>query len=266
MEPTREAAPAAAPGMPAVAPRRVALVTGSSRGIGLATARALAEAGYDVALNCSSERGLEALTAEAQALEGRCGVRAVALAADVADRAQADLLVARASEALGPVDVLVNNAGITRDGLVARMAEEDFDAVLDVSLKGAFHCCRAVARPMMRRRWGRIINMSSIVGVRGNAGQANYAAAKAGVIGLTKALARELAPRGITVNAVAPGFIDTAMTAALTDAQRQAMLERIGSGRLGEPGDVAALVRFLAGEEAGYITGQVIEVDGGMSL
>lgn len=266
MEPTREAAPAAASGMLAVAPRRVALVTGSSRGIGLATARALAEAGYDVALNCSSERGLGALAAEAQALEGRCGVRAVALAADVADRAQADLLVARAAEALGPVDVLVNNAGITRDGLVARMAEEDFDAVLDVSLKGAFHCCRAVARPMMRRRWGRIINMSSIVGVRGNAGQANYAAAKAGVIGLTKALARELAPRGITVNAVAPGFIDTAMTAALTDAQRQAMLERIGSGRLGEPGDVAALVRFLAGEEAGYITGQVIEVDGGMSL
>lgn len=266
MESTREAALAADPGMPAVAPRRVALVTGSSRGIGLATARALAEAGYDVALNCSSERGLEALAAEAQALEERCGVRAVALAADVADRAQADLLVARASEALGPVDVLVNNAGITRDGLVARMAEEDFDAVLDVSLKGAFHCCRAVARPMMRRRWGRIINMSSIVGVRGNAGQANYAAAKAGIIGLTKALARELAPRGITVNAVAPGFINTAMTAALTDAQRQAMLERIGSGRLGEPGDVAALVRFLAGEEAGYITGQVIEVDGGMSL
>ena len=258
MEPRSEAS-----ATPATPVRHVALVTGSSRGIGLAVARALAEAGCDVALNCSSERGLGALRAEAAALEACCGVRAVALAADVADPAQADALVAAAAETLGPVDVLVNNAGITRDGLVARMAEEDFDAVLDVSLKGAFHCCRAVARSMMKRRYGRIVNMSSIVGTRGNAGQANYAAAKAG---LTKALARELAPRGITVNAVAPGFIDTDMTAALTDAQRMAMLARIGVGRLGATSDVAALVRFLAAEEAGYITGQVIEIDGGMSL
>ena len=261
MEPRSEAS-----ATPATPVRHVALVTGSSRGIGLAVARALAEAGGEVALNCSSERGLGALRAEAAALEACCGVRAVALAADVADPAQADALVAAAAETLGPVDVLVNNAGITRDGLVARMAEEDFDAVLDVSLKGAFHCCRAVARSMMKRRYGRIVNMSSIVGTRGNAGQANYAAAKAGVIGLTKALARELAPRGITVNAVAPGFIDTDMTAALTDAQRMAMLARIGVGRLGATSDVAALVRFLAAEEAGYITGQVIEIDGGMSL
>ncbi len=261
MEPRNEAS-----ATPVTPVRRVALVTGSSRGIGLAVARALAEAGCDVALNCSSERGLGALRAEAAALEACCGVRAVALAANVADPAQADALVAAAAETLGPVDVLVNNAGITRDGLVARMAEEDFDAVLDVSLKGAFHCCRAAARSMMKRRYGRIVNMSSIVGTRGNAGQANYAAAKAGVIGLTKALARELAPRGITVNAVAPGFIDTDMTAALTDAQRTAMLARIGVGRLGTTTDVAALVRFLAAEEAGYITGQVIEIDGGMSL
>ena len=261
MEPRSEAS-----ATPATPVRHVALVTGSSRGIGLAVARALAEAGCDVALNCSSERGLGALRAEAAALEACCGVRAVALAADVADPAQADALVAAAAETLGPVDVLVNNAGITRDGLVARMAEEDFDAVLDVSLKGAFHCCRAVARSMMKRRYGRIVNMSSIVGTRGNAGQANYAAAKAGVIGLTKALARELAPRGITVNAVAPGFIDTDMTAALPDAQRMARRARIGVGRLGATSDVAALVRFLAAEEAGYITGQVIEIDGGMSL
>ena len=163
-------------------------------------------------------------------------------------------------------DVLVNNAGITRDGLAARMSDDDFDAVIDINLKGTFHCCRAAAKLMMKQRWGRIVNMSSVVGVYGNAGQVNYAASKAGVIGLTKSLARELARRNITANAVAPGFIATDMTDALSDAQREAIVSRIGSGRLGEPDDIAHLVRFLASDEASYITGQVICVDGGMSL
>ena len=156
--------------------------------------------------------------------------------------------------------------GITRDGLAARMSDDDFDAVIDINLKGTFHCCRAAAKLMMKQRWGRIVNMSSVVGVYGNAGQVNYAASKAGVIGLTKSLARELARRNITANAVAPGFIATDMTDALSDAQREAIVSRIGSGRLGEPDDIAHLVRFLASDEASYITGQVICVDGGMSL
>ena len=247
-------------------PRRSAVVTGSSRGIGRAVAEELARAGFDVCVNCSSERGLSGVQQLADQLAAEHGVRAIAVAANVADAAEAEALVAAAHEAFGRVDVLVNNAGITRDGLIARMKEEDFDAVIDVNLKGTFNCCKAAAQRMMKQRFGRIVNLSSVVGVAGNAGQANYAASKAGVIGLTKSLARELAARNVTANAVAPGFIATDMTDALSEKQREAILGRIAAKRLGAPEDVAALVRFLASEEAGYITGQVVCIDGGMSL
>lgn len=245
---------------------RAALVTGSSRGIGRAVAERLARDGFDVCVNCSSENSLPAAQELASFLEDECGVRAIAVAADVSDPAEANALVDAAFQAFGRLDVLVNNAGITRDGLLARMKDEDFDAVLGVNLKGTFNCCRAAAQRMMKQRYGRIVNMSSVVGVAGNAGQANYAASKAGVIGLTKAIAKELAGRNVTANAVAPGFIETDMTDALSDKQRAAITERIASKRLGEPEDVAALVAFLASEEAGYVTGQTICVDGGMSL
>ena len=246
--------------------RRAAVVTGSTRGIGREIARELAAAGMNVVVNSSSEKSLPAAEALAAEIAGQFGVEAVAVAANVADEAEAGALIAAATDAFGRVDVLVNNAGITRDGLAARMSDEDFDAVIDINLKGTFHCCRAAAKVMMKQRWGRIINMSSVVGVYGNAGQVNYAASKAGVIGMTKTLAKELARRNITANAVAPGFIATDMTDALSEAQKEAIVGRIGSGRLGEPADIAHLVRFLASDEASYITGQVICVDGGMSL
>ena len=246
--------------------RRAAVVTGSTRGIGREIARELAAAGMNVVVNSSSEKSLPAAEALAAEIAGQFGVEAVAVAANVADEAEANALIAAATDAFGRVDVLVNNAGITRDGLAARMGDEDFDAVIDINLKGTFHCCRAAAKVMMKQRWGRIINMSSVVGVYGNAGQVNYAASKAGVIGMTKTLAKELARRNITANAVAPGFIATDMTDALSEAQKDAIVGRIGSGRLGEPADIAHLVRFLASDEASYITGQVICVDGGMSL
>ena len=244
--------------------RRCAVVTGSTRGIGRAVARELAAAGMNVVVNSSSERSLPAAEAVAAEIAEEFGVEPLAVAANVAIEEEANALIAAAAEANGRVDVLVNNAGITRDGLAARMSDDD--AVIDINLKGTFHCCRAAAKLMMKQRWGRIVNMSSVVGVYGNAGQVNYAASKAGVIGLTKSLARELARRNITANAVAPGFIATDMTDALSDAQREAIVSRIGSGRLGEPDDIAHLVRFLASDEASYITGQVICVDGGMSL
>lgn len=246
--------------------RRAAVVTGSTRGIGREIARELAAAGMNVVVNSSSEKSLPAAEALAAEIAGQFGVEAVAVAANVAVEEEANALIAAATDAFGRVDVLVNNAGITRDGLAARMGDADFDAVIDINLKGTFHCCRAAAKVMMKQRWGRIINMSSVVGVYGNAGQVNYAASKAGVIGMTKTLAKELARRNITANAVAPGFIATDMTDALSEAQKEAIVGRIGSGRLGEPADIAHLVRFLASDEASYITGQVICVDGGMSL
>ena len=189
-----------------------------------------------------------------------------AIAASVADEAEANALVEQAHEAFGRLDAVVNNAGITRDGLMVRMKDDDFDRVIDVNLKGTFHICRAAGKIMMKQRYGRIVNMSSISGVGGNAGQANYAASKAGVIGLTKTIARELAARGVTANAVAPGFISTDMTDALPEKQREAIGEQIPMKRFGTVDDVAHLVGFLASEESGYITGQVICIDGGLAL
>ena len=241
----------------------LAIVTGGSRGIGAAIAEKLAQDGFDVLINCASS------VEKAEAVAEKCrahGVNAYVKKWDVADYDACSTALKEIKEEIGVPFVLVNNAGITRDGLAARMSDDDFDAVIDINLKGTFHCCRAAAKLMMKQRWGRIVNMSSVVGVYGNAGQVNYAASKAGVIGLTKSLARELARRNITANAVAPGFIATDMTDALSDAQREAIVSRIGSGRLGEPDDIAHLVRFLASDEASYITGQVIWVDGGMSL
>ena len=240
--------------------RRAALVTGSSRGIGLAVAEQLAAAGFNVALNCSSEAGLSALREQAGRIAGEHGVQVVAIAASVADEAEANALVEQAHEAFGRLDAVVNNAGITRDGLMVRMKDDDFDRVIDVNLKGTFHICRAAGKIMMKQRYGRIVNMSSISGVGGNAGQANYAASKAG------AIARELAARGVTANAVAPGFISTDMTDALSEKQREAIGEQIPMKRFGTVDDVAHLVGFLASEESGYITGQVICIDGGLAL
>ncbi len=241
---------------------KVAIVTGANSGIGLRTAQLFAEEGAILVL-CARRK--EKLDEVAEALRAQ-GSQVLSIAADVSREEDCVRVVEEAVKAFGRVDVLVNNAGITRDGLLARMKEEDFDAVIDVNLKGTFNCCKAAAQRMMKQRYGRIVNLSSVVGVAGNAGQANYAASKAGVIGLTKSIARELAARNVTANAVAPGFIATDMTDALSEKQREAILGRIASKRLGEPEDVAKLVRFLASEEAGYITGQVICIDGGMSL
>ena len=246
--------------------RKGALVTGSSRGIGRAIAEKLASEGMNVCLNCSSAASLPQTQELAVELTMKYGVKSIALVANVANAEEATSLVESAHTAFGRLDVLVNNAGITRDGLVARMKEEDFDSVIDVNLKGTFNCCKAATKIMMKQRFGRIVNMSSVVGVFGNAGQANYAASKAGVIGITKSLAREIASRNVTVNAVAPGFIATDMTDALSDKQKEAIAGRIAAGRMGEPEDVANLVAFLASDGAGYITGQVICIDGGMAL
>ena len=245
---------------------RVALVTGASRGIGRAVACELARCGYNVALNHSSEHSAQAAAALAEELERTYGVEAAAFQADVSGFDEVADLVAAVKERFGRIDVLVNNAGINRDGLVMRMKEQDFDDVIAVNLKGAFNCARHVAKIMVKQRFGRIVNISSVVGVKGNAGQANYAAAKAGIIGLTKALAKELAAKGITANAVAPGFIETDMTAAMTEAQKSAAAAAIGVGRLGTPEDVAQAVAFLADPRSSYITGQVLEVDGGLTL
>lgn len=242
---------------------QVALVTGASRGIGRGIALDLAASGAKVAVNYQASA--EAAQSVADEIVG-AGGEAEALQADVSQLRQAAGLVEKVQEKWGRLDILVNNAGITRDGLLMRMQEEDWDEVLAVNLKGYFNCCKAAFRAMARARSGRIINITSVVGLRGNAGQVNYAAAKAGVIGLTKALAREAAGRNITVNAIAPGFIDTDMTRVIPGDIRQEMLKAIPLARPGYVADVARLAVFLAGPGAAYITGQVIAVDGGMSM
>lgn len=238
---------------------KTAFVTGSTRGIGLAIAQALYGAGANVAV-VGRDAG------RAQTVASGLGSRATGVACEVADGDQVAAAVATAEKALGPVDILVNNAGLARDNILLRLTEEDWDAVLDANLKGAFHTTRAVIKGMMKRRAGRIINMSSVVGLMGNKGQANYAASKAGLIGFTKSVAKEYASRNILVNCIAPGFIETDMTASLPDEARATLLEEIALGRLGRPEDVAGTVLFLASDLAAYITGQVLVVDGGMVI
>ena len=243
--------------------KRAAIVTGGSRGIGRAVCLALAEQGINVVVNYA---GSAAAAEETAALCREKGVEAIAVQGSVADAQQVDALFEKAVEAFGRVDILVNNAGITKDNLIVRISEEDFDAVIGTNLKGAFLCCKKAARLMMRQKWGRIVNISSVVALRGNPGQANYCASKAGVIGLTKSLAKELSSRHITVNAVAPGFIDTDMTRVLPENARTAILSQVPLGTFGQPEDVARAVAFFASETAGYITGQVLCVDGGMAM
>ncbi|MGI6461701.1 MAG: 3-oxoacyl-[acyl-carrier-protein] reductase [Candidatus Hydrogenedentales bacterium] len=238
---------------------KVVLVTGGTRGIGRACAVHFANRGAQVAI-CG--RTLD--TATAAANEIGHGTRA--FQADMADPEAPAALVSAVEEAFGPVAVLVNNAGLTRDTLLMRMKDDDWTQVIDADLTGVFRCCRAVVRGMMKQRWGRIINISSVIGILGQPGQANYAAAKAGLLGLTRSLARELGSRSITVNAVAPGFIETDMTAAIQADMREAMLTRIPLGRVGSPEDVAGLVGYLASEAAGYITGATIAIDGGLTM
>ena len=241
---------------------RVGVVTGGGKGIGLAIARALRAGGAAVVVTGRDQAALDAFVAETTAAGGR----ALAVVADMAKAGEADRVCAATLEAFGKADVLINNAGITRDGLLVRMSDEDWDAVLDTNLKGAFRAIRAFTRPMMKQRWGRIVNITSVIGLIGNAGQANYAASKAGLIGLTKAVAKELASRHITVNAVAPGFIETAMTEALGENVRAGLQAQIPLGRLGSAEDVANAVAFLCSEGAAYVTGQVLPVDGGMVM
>ena len=242
---------------------RAAVVTGGSRGIGRAVCVRLARMGINVCVNYAGSAQAAAETVRLCEAEG---VRALAVKADVSTAAGCEELFRQAVEAFGRVDVLVNNAGITKDGLLLRLTEADFDRVLDTNLKGAFLCSKAAAKLMMRQRYGRIISLSSVVGLRGNAGQTNYAASKAGVIGLTKSLARELASRNITANAVAPGLIETDMTAAMPEKAREAALSDIPAGRAGLPAEVAEAVAFFAAEHSAYITGQVLCVDGGMAV
>lgn len=242
---------------------KVALVTGASRGIGRAIAVAMAKAGAKVVVNYAGN------TAAAQDVINEIesfGGKAIAVQADVAQTEAVESLLKQTLDAYGRVDILVNNAGITRDNLLLRMKEDDWDAVMNTNLKGIFHCTKQVSRVMIKQKCGKIINMTSVVGITGNTGQSNYAAAKAGVIGFTKSMAKELASRGITVNAVAPGFIATDMTAGLPDQVKSEMANNIPLARMGKPEDVAAAVIFLASEAADYITGQTLNVDGGMVM
>jgi 3-oxoacyl-[acyl-carrier protein] reductase len=238
---------------------KTALVTGASGGIGGAIARALSRQGARVAISGTRREALDALAAE---FAGGAHV----LPCNIGDKDDVETLVPRAEEALGQLDILVNNAGITRDNLFVRLKDEDWDAVINVDLTAQFRLARAAVRGMMRRRFGRIIGITSVVGVTGNPGQGNYAAAKAGIIGMTKALAHEVASRNITVNCVAPGFIETPMTSALADKQRQSILAAVPAGRLGAPDEVAAAVVYLASAEAAYVTGQTLHVNGGMAM
>ncbi|ESW60035.1 MAG: 3-oxoacyl-ACP synthase [Rhodobacter sp. CACIA14H1] len=238
---------------------KAALVTGASGGIGAEIARVLHGAGATVGLSGTRVEPLEALAAE-------LGGRAYVLPCNLSDAAEVEGLVKRAAEAMGAVDILVNNAGITRDGLVMRMSDEDWASVLDVNLTSTFRLCRAAVRGMMKARWGRIVNIGSVVGTTGNGGQVNYAASKAGLLGLSKSLAAEVASRGITVNVVAPGFIATAMTDKLNEEQKGRILGSIPAGRMGEPAEIAAAVLYLASQEAAYVTGATLHVNGGMDM
>jgi 3-oxoacyl-[acyl-carrier protein] reductase len=241
---------------------RVAFVTGASRGIGRACALTLSQAGARVVLAARSREKLEEVAGEIRGAGGQAHVVEI-------DLASADSIkeaFARTSSDFGPVEILLNNAAITKDGLAVRMKREDWDIVLQTNLTGTFHCIQQVLQSMMRARWGRIINITSIVGEMGNAGQANYAASKAGLIGLTKSLAQELGTRGVTVNAIAPGFIETDMTGVLSAEVKEKLMASIPLRRMGQPADVAAAVRFLAGDEAGYITGHVLDVNGGLYM
>lgn len=238
---------------------KTALVTGASGGIGAEIARVLHGAGATVGLSGTRVEPLEALVAE-------LGSRAYVLPCNLSVAEEVEGLVKRAAEAMGSVDVLVNNAGITRDGLAMRMSDEDWQSVIDVNLTSTFRLCRAAIRGMMKARWGRIVNISSVVGTTGNGGQVNYAASKAGMVGLSKSLAAEVASRGITVNCVAPGFITTAMTDKLNEAQKAGILGAVPAGRMGEPAEIAAAVLYLASPEAGYVTGATLHVNGGMAM
>lgn len=238
---------------------KTALVTGASGGIGAEIARVLHGAGAVVGLSGTRVAPLEALAAE-------LGERAHVLPCNLGDGAAVDALPKDAAAAMGRVDILVNNAGITRDNLFMRMSDEEWQSVIDVNLTAAMKLSRGVIRSMMKARWGRIVNITSVVGATGNPGQANYAAAKAGLVGMSKSLAYEVASRGITVNAIAPGFVETAMTDKLNDAQKAAILEKVPAGRMGQPGEIAAAVLYLASQEAGYLTGSTLHVNGGMAM